>query len=337
MARGWRRDRGSRSVGDPSALAGTAEAWDEDEDDGGGFGRWGIVRQVASVVLVAAIIGGLGVVALTGGAVVPDSPGPTGPTKVLDATTTRGRATVPSVVGLSQVYAMEVLRKAGVTGVISVSRPDERVGKGKIANQIPAADTAVERGSQVELALSLGPEDRPVPNLVGYPANGALTLLERAGMGFTVQVEPSDQPSGTVLRTQPTAGEKRPKGTTVLLVLSGGPSPLGDLSLLAGLVPGGSWPDGPMGEQAGAPVTTGGTTSPTAGRPTVTLPPRVTTPPTTRPPSSPPTTRPPAPTPTTRPPTTQPSGPQCVTYPARTYWDEVDLRWVRVPMSTVCV
>ena len=58
MARGWRRDRGSRSVGDPSALAGTAEAWDEDEDDGGGFGRWGIVRQVASVVLVAAIIGG---------------------------------------------------------------------------------------------------------------------------------------------------------------------------------------------------------------------------------------------------------------------------------------
>jgi hypothetical protein len=295
---------------------------------------------VASVVLVAAIIGVLGAVALTGGSIVPDSPTPEEPAKVLAATVTadRERATVPSVVGLPQVYAMEVLRKAGFTGVISVSRPDERVGKGKVANQLPAADTSVARGSEVQLALSLGPDDRPVPNVVGYPVNGALTLLERAGLGFTAQVEASEQPVGTVLRTQPAAGEKRPKGTTVTLVLSGGPAPMWDAALIAaaaaaGTTPTGSWLDGLPAEQAGGFVPDGGTSP----RPSVSLPSPVTPQPTRPPTTQPPTTRPPAAPPTTRPPTTQPSGPQCITYPARTYWDEVELRWVRVPMSTVCI
>jgi serine/threonine-protein kinase len=144
-------------------------------------------------------------------------------------------APVPLVEGLPQVYAMEVLRKAGFTGVVSVSRPDERVAKGKIANQIPPADQELERGSEVELALSLGPDDRPVPDVVGYPASGALTLLERAGMNFATQVESSEQTPGTVLRTQPTAGQLHPKGTIVVLVLSSGPAPSWeDLLALAG-------------------------------------------------------------------------------------------------------
>lgn len=300
-----------------------------------------LVRQVASVLLVAVIIGVLGAVALTGGSIVPDSPSPAPDeaARVLGATTTPGRGSVPEVVGLPQVYAMEVLRKAGFTGVVSVSRPDERVGKGKIANQIPVAGSKLAEGGEVQLALSLGPDDRPVPNVVGYPINGALTLLERAGFGFVAEVEASDQPTGTVLRSQPTAGEKRPKGTTVALVLSGGPTPAWDAALLASAFPApGSGLEGLSGEQAAAPAP-----SDSGSRPSVTLPaptrpaaparPPATPPPTTRPP----TTRPPATPPTTRPPTTQPSGPQCVTYPARTYWDEVELRWVRVPMSTVCI
>lgn len=300
-----------------------------------------LVRQVASVLLVAAIIGVLGAVALTGGSIVPDSPSPRPEeaARVLGATTTPDRGTVPEVVGLPQVYAMEVLRKAGFTGVVSVSRPDERVGKGKIANQIPAAGSALPDGGEVQLALSLGPDDRPVPNVVGYPINGALTLLERAGFGFVAEVEASEQPTGTVLRSQPSAGEKRPKGTTVALVLSGGPTPAWDAALLASSSPAsgpGSWLQD-TGEQATAAPGGSGTrpsvTLPTPNRPSATTRPPVTQPPATRPP----TTRPPTPTPTTRPPTTQPSGPQCVTYPARTYWDEVELRWVRVPMSTVCI
>lgn len=219
MARRWREDRGSRSVG---------------TDDDGGFGRWGGVRQMASVVLMAAIIAMLGVVALTGGAVVPERQEAEEPARVLGASVS-ATAPVPLVEGLPQIYAMEVLRKAGFTGVVSVSRPDEVVGKGKIANQIPAAGQELERGSEVELALSLGPEDRPVPDVVGYPASGALTLLERAGMNFATQVEPAEQAPGTVLRTQPAAGERHPKGTIVVLVLSSGPPPSWeDLLAMAG-------------------------------------------------------------------------------------------------------
>jgi beta-lactam-binding protein with PASTA domain len=189
---------------------------------------------MASVVLMAAIIAMLGVVALTGGAVVPEGRGAEEPARVLGASVSAS-APVPLVEGLPQVYAMEVLRKAGFTGVVSVSRPDELVGKGKIANQIPPADQELERGSEVELALSLGPDDRPVPDVVGYPASGALTLLERAGMDFATQVEPSEQTPGTVLRTQPTAGQLHPKGTIVVLVLSSGPAPSWeDLLALAG-------------------------------------------------------------------------------------------------------
>ncbi|MBX3286421.1 MAG: PASTA domain-containing protein, partial [Actinobacteria bacterium] len=226
---------------------------------------------------------------------------------------------------------------AGFTGVVSVSRPDERVGKGKIANQIPAPGATLARGGQVQLALSLGPDDRPVPNVVGYPVAGALTLLERAGMGFTAQVEPSDQPSGTVLRTQPSAGEKRPKGTTVLLVLASGPAPVWDPDLLAALAPReDSWLQGLTGgEQAAAPAQTNPVGPAASGRPTVTLPPRPASPPTTRPPSSPPTTRPPSP-PTTRPPSPQPSGPICYTYPPVDYWDAQHQMWMQEPGSTIC-
>ncbi len=258
--------------------------------------------------------------------------------RVLGATTTPDRGTVPEVVGLPQVYAMEVLRKAGFTGVVSVSRPDERVGKGKIANQIPAAGSALPDGGEVQLALSLGPDDRPVPNVVGYPINGALTLLERAGFGFVAEVEASEQPTGTVLRTQPAAGEKRPKGTTVAIVLSGGPTPAWDAALLAsssaGIRPGGSWLQD-TGEQA------------TARRPAARGPGR-------RSRSPPPTVRRRRPGLRSRSRPPRPDHPAAdahphhpaaddaaerprVTYPARTYWDEVELRWVRVPMSTVCI
>ena len=228
-----------------------------------------------------------------------------------------------------------MLREAGLTGVVSLSRPDEPVGKGNVANQIQTAGTEVGSGTEVELALSLGPEDRPVPNLVGYPVNGALTLLQRAGLGFTALVEASEQPVGTVLRTQPSAGEKRPKGATVTLVLSGGPTPRWDAELLTASAVSQAPVAIPAtgGEQAIGTVPD----APTAPRPTIPASPPATQAPAPRPPAtSPPTTRPPAP-PTTRPPRTQPSGPQCITYPARTYWDEVELRWVRVPGTRVCI
>ncbi len=66
----------------------------------------------------------------------------------------------------------------------------------------------------------------PMPDLVGLPRSVAETTLDRLELGYRSELRRSDRPSGTVIGTEPQAGERVPVGTDVTLVVSegGGPS-----------------------------------------------------------------------------------------------------------------
>ncbi len=66
----------------------------------------------------------------------------------------------------------------------------------------------------------------PVPNVVGMARDGALSRASEAGFGVKTRTVASDDPAGTVVSQEPSAGSWLSKGGSLRLVLSGGPPPV---------------------------------------------------------------------------------------------------------------
>ncbi|MFF5172421.1 PASTA domain-containing protein [Micromonospora sp. NPDC000089] len=60
----------------------------------------------------------------------------------------------------------------------------------------------------------------PMPALTGLSRTTAQSLLDRLGLAYRVQTRPSDQPAGTVIETDPAAGEPVARGDEVTLVVA---------------------------------------------------------------------------------------------------------------------
>lgn len=70
------------------------------------------------------------------------------------------------------------------------------------------------------------PVEVPVPPLVNLPQEAAEAVLDRLGLDHRVVYRASDRPAGTVIDTDPEAGEPVPEGEEVTLFVSrGGPTP----------------------------------------------------------------------------------------------------------------
>ncbi|SCL59955.1 PASTA domain-containing protein [Micromonospora citrea] len=68
----------------------------------------------------------------------------------------------------------------------------------------------------------------PMPPVVNLPLATARAILDDLGLEHRVEYRESDRPEGTVIRTEPEAGEPVPEGEEVTLVVSrGAPSPTG--------------------------------------------------------------------------------------------------------------
>jgi len=89
----------------------------------------------------------------------------------------------------------------------------------------PPGGTEVEAASTIEVFVSTGSEEFPVPTLVGQTLDDARGLLNDAGMEVgTVEQRPNaDFAEGTVIDQSPAAGVAVGAGTPVNLVVSSGP------------------------------------------------------------------------------------------------------------------
>lgn len=130
---------------------------------------------------------------------------------------------LPDLTGLSSSEAKSKLADAGLTLGNQNEVPDNKVPKGKIVKQFPAAGKTVEKSSSVDVTVSSGPNPVPVPNVIGSSLANAQSTLRKVNFSYTVQTVQSNLPAGTVVSTNPPAGTLQDPSKGVVIRQSSGP------------------------------------------------------------------------------------------------------------------
>jgi eukaryotic-like serine/threonine-protein kinase len=134
-----------------------------------------------------------------------------------------GQAAVPSVAGLGRNAAAKKLTKAGFK-VSEEEQFDDNVAKDHVIETRPSEGTPLDRGTQVTLVVSKGPEQVAVPNEVGKNLDDARNDLENAGFKVSVTRQESSTADPDTVLSQNPAGGQADKGSTVALTVSKEPS-----------------------------------------------------------------------------------------------------------------
>lgn len=134
-----------------------------------------------------------------------------------------GDGTVPDVVGRTQAAAESLLKTNNFIPEVKEASSDT-VPKGTVISQSPSANAKATKNSVVTITVSSGAGDVSIPNVVGLNAATASNQLGQAGFTVTTSQQSSATvPTGNVISTNPTAGTKAAKGSTVAIVVSSGP------------------------------------------------------------------------------------------------------------------
>jgi beta-lactam-binding protein with PASTA domain len=135
-----------------------------------------------------------------------------------------GATTVPSVEGLSQTDAANLLADQGLVLHSSESgRYDDKVPAGLVARQSPDAKSFVKRGSMVNVVLSLGPRRVAVPDLRGKTLPGAQAGISGTGLALgriLGALALHSEAPGTVIEQDPDPNAAVPPATGVDLLLA---------------------------------------------------------------------------------------------------------------------
>jgi serine/threonine-protein kinase len=128
---------------------------------------------------------------------------------------------------MTEAAAEQALDAAGLAAN-SVETFSDTVAAGSVVMQAPAAGASVAPDTEILLFVSAGPAPDDitaiaVPNVTGMTADAAEGALQDAG--FTVErLElPNSAAAGTVFDQLPAAGEERPEGSSVAILISAGP------------------------------------------------------------------------------------------------------------------
>ncbi|HMS47022.1 PASTA domain-containing protein [Candidatus Neomicrothrix sp.] len=264
---------------------------------------------------------------------------PAGSRVTLVASSGPSQFVVPDVAGQELDEAQRLVSAIGLKPK-AVPQYSDSVRVNEVIESRPRPGTEAAENSEVEIVVSAGYAPRKVPKMVGLPAEEALNLLGRSGLGagdLDTQYRAGAE-EGTVLEVSPNVGTVLSRNSAVNVMIAGPPPMVGvpsveglgreraegevadaglDARVLVLRVPLGSPDDGRVISQGVPPQTevapgfeieliVGQAPPPPTTRPPpptvlITVPP--TAPPTTQPPpTEPPTTQPPP----TEPPTTQP-------------------------------
>lgn len=139
-----------------------------------------------------------------------------------------GEAEVPALEGKSLAEAEEILSQLNLKYEIGKQVHDGELPEGYIVKQSPKAGELIRRTRPVVLDISLGPELKSVPGVIGLEERQAAVELTNAG--FVVSDEHEEvydekYPAGVVIAQDPRPETKRPLGTEIKLVISLGPKP----------------------------------------------------------------------------------------------------------------
>jgi beta-lactam-binding protein with PASTA domain/predicted Ser/Thr protein kinase len=133
------------------------------------------------------------------------------------------KTTVPGVVGLDYADAVDKLNQANLD-----ARKREVFSKkpqGQVVGQNPPAGDIVPEGTAVVLRVSKGQQTASVPDVLDQSESSARAELTAAGFKVQSVEAPSDSTAaGLVSAQSPDPGTEAPKGSTVTITVSTGPS-----------------------------------------------------------------------------------------------------------------
>jgi len=129
---------------------------------------------------------------------------------------------VPDLVGID----FEFVPKYDDLKVVMQLQTHSDDSVGKIIDQRPKGGEMVEKGRTIYVTVSLGPkpEDVKLKDLVGQPKTDAHSYLESLGLDINVTFAPDEYhdtiPAGSIIKTDPAAGQVLRKGQKVTLTVS---------------------------------------------------------------------------------------------------------------------
>lgn len=131
---------------------------------------------------------------------------------------------VPDVVGKQLEEAEQRIVGAGFEVGEITEEYDDSAPAGEVLDQNPLPKANAEKGSEIDLTVSKGPETAEVPQLIGKTESEALKLIQDAG--FVPQPMPSEYnataAAGTVIKQSPGGGETVQKGSSIQFIVSRG-------------------------------------------------------------------------------------------------------------------
>jgi beta-lactam-binding protein with PASTA domain len=141
--------------------------------------------------------------------------------KRVTLTISRGKepVAVPDVGGLSTTEASAILQAANL-GIRVVQEFSTEVARDHVIRQEPAAGKTVPEESTVTIVVSKGPQQFPMPNVVGLSGSAAKAQLDGIGLVVDVQNLPGSM-GDQVVGQQPNAGVTVQAGQNVTIYVGG--------------------------------------------------------------------------------------------------------------------
>lgn len=134
----------------------------------------------------------------------------------------------PGVIGMTQHAATAKLDRAGFDVAVGDPAYSESVPKGRVITTDPGPGARVLDHGTITLTVSEGKERYAVPTLHGKTVNQAQDALLATHLtyGRSVLRWSERVPKGRVIASNPPAGKREPRDTSVDLVVSRGPAPI---------------------------------------------------------------------------------------------------------------
>jgi beta-lactam-binding protein with PASTA domain len=129
---------------------------------------------------------------------------------------------IPDLAGTNRTSATEAITRAGLVVGNVAEKASEDVPAGGVLDWSPKGGM-IPTGSAVDLVVSSGPAPRTVPELSGRSFDAASGALSAIGLKVGRSDDYSDTvPEGQVISSNPGAGAKVERGSTVTVVVSKG-------------------------------------------------------------------------------------------------------------------
>ncbi|NLB88827.1 MAG: PASTA domain-containing protein, partial [Syntrophomonadaceae bacterium] len=134
---------------------------------------------------------------------------------------------VPDILGMDIKEAKAELEKNNLKMTVIHEEFNDEYDVDEVISQDPKGGMKVKEGREIKVVISKGVELISIPNVVGQTiADAELTIRNE---GFTVgaitKTYDSKYPENTVISQDPTSGTKKPKNTTINLMISQGEPP----------------------------------------------------------------------------------------------------------------